>query len=73
MLMTLLNKFGDCSEHSWFDTVPTAPPPPAPHPAGRTQGGRCPSLLQAPRVGLALTSPCSSEELKATRRAEGIC
>ena len=24
MLMTLLNKFGDCSEHSWFDTVPTA-------------------------------------------------
>ena len=30
MLMTLLNKFGDCSEHSWFDTVPTAPPPPPP-------------------------------------------
>ena len=30
MLMTLLNKFGDCSEHSWFDTVPTAPPHPPP-------------------------------------------
>lgn len=70
MLMTLLNKFGDCSEHSWFDTVPTAPPAP-PHPAGRMQGGRCPPLLQAPRV--ALTVPSSSEELKATRRASGIC
>lgn len=53
--MTLLNKFGDCSEHSWFDTVPT--PPPAPHPAGRTQGGRCPPLLQAPRGRAGADSP----------------
>lgn len=27
MLMTLLNKFGDCSKHSWLTLFPRAPTP----------------------------------------------
>lgn len=67
MLMTLLNKFGDCSEHSWFDTVPTPPPPPTQR-VGRKEDA-VPLCFRHRGAGLALTVLSSSEELKATRRA----
>lgn len=56
MLMTLLNKFGNCSKHNGLDTVPTPPSPPS-----RMWSVSLYPWPQAPR---ARQLPCSSEDPK---------